>query len=54
MRAGCAGRLAYTAFFLLPNEDLVATDNLELVWRGNYQSVYRVNPITRKPDEKSN
>jgi len=43
-----------TAFFLLPNEDLVATDPLELVWRGNYHSVYRVNPITCKPDEKSN
>jgi hypothetical protein len=43
-----------TAFFLLPNEDLVATDTLELVWRGNYHSVYRVNPITCKPDEKPN
>jgi hypothetical protein len=39
-----------TAFFLLPNEDLVNSHALAPVWHGPYNSLYRVNPITRGPD----
>jgi hypothetical protein len=40
-----------TAFFLLPNQDLVNTDALEIVWHGNHHSLYRVKPITCRPDD---
>ena len=39
-----------TAFFLLPNEDLVNTQALAPVWHGPYNSLYRVNLITCEPD----
>ena len=39
-----------TAFFLLPNEDLVNTHALAPVLHGPYNSLYRVNPITCGPD----
>ena len=39
-----------TAFFLLPNEDLVNIHAVTLVWHGPYNSLYRVNPITCGPD----
>jgi hypothetical protein len=39
------------AFFLLPNEELVNTDALEIVWHGNYHSLYSAKFITCSPDD---
>jgi hypothetical protein len=39
------------AFFLLPNEGLVNTDALEIVWHGDYHSLYSVKSITCSRDD---
>ena len=39
-----------TAFFLLPNEDLVDTGACQLVWQGDYHSLYRVEPVSCGPN----